>query len=385
MPLDTAAIRSLAGMTDEIGVLSIYANADPHEDRIQAPAWHKRIRTELGQLDERLRAEGPRERSQAFSRRRNAFQEDLDWLLDRSQPGQGRALFAGIADGETQRVALQMPLVDRVVLEPRAHLWPLVSAWSMRGPAGVAAVSAENTRLIDLRFGSVDEPAGVRYDPGGEHRQLTGPAAAHPGMAQHSASQHDLFEHREGDRLLRRVRSVGSDVARFAEEYEWEYVVVTGDASLTRAVISGLPSGCTAEAVELDHPVSGIPAPKLAAMVEPALAAARHRRAAALAQRACDGAMSGHAGSCGLPKTLSALQEKRVARLLLTADGAWRGRRDDDGMLVPATAEAEPDEVEPFLGERMLELALAEGAEVTMIDAEAAEVLDDGIGAILRW
>ncbi|PSL03178.1 hypothetical protein CLV30_10890 [Haloactinopolyspora alba] len=385
MTLSRATLRNLTGMNDEMGVLSIYANADPRAEHTQDPAWQKRLRSELGQLKDGLKTTGSREQWQAFAHRVNSLRDDLDWLLDRSEPGQGRALFTGIADGATERVSLQTPLVNRVVFDPRAHVWPLVSAWSSCGPAGVVAVSADMTRLVDVRFGTTYEPANVRYDPGAETRELKGPRAAHPGAAQHSAPQHDLYERRESDRLLRRVRQVGADVASFATEYGWEYVVVTGEANLTHAVVEGLPAGFTPTVVELEHPVRAVPAPKLAEMVQPALAQARRRRGAELARRACDDANSGNAAACGLPKTLLALSEARVAHLLLASDGEWRGRRMPDGSYVPATTETVPGDVEPFLGERMIEAAHGERAAVTVVDGEAAVPLEDGVGAILRW
>jgi hypothetical protein len=102
--------------------------------------------------------------------------------------------------------------------------------------------------------------------------------------------------------------------------------------------------------------------------------------------------MSANAGACGLSETLAALQEGRVAHLLLDADRQWTGRRSADGILVPdgevppgADASALVDE--PHLGERMIELAFRESAQVTMLSPAAAAPLADvdGVGAILRW
>lgn len=385
MVLDRVTLHSLAKMSDEIGVLSIYANADPLEDSTQQPAWHKRVRKELAALKDRLEADGSRERRLAVIKRLNALDGDLEWLLDRSEPGQGRALFAAVCDAEVRRVALQVPLVDRVFLQPGAYLRPLVDAWSAHGPAGVLAVSAEQVRIVELGFGLTEEIAVFPYEPTVDSRELKGPAASNPAMAQRSASQHDLFVRRETDRLTRHLRAIGPDVAQFAADRGWEYVAVTGDAVLTNAVVDGLPAGFRPDLVRLDHPVNTVPPPKIATLVAPAMERARQQRLGGLAQRVRDQAMSGSAGACGLAPTLDALQEHRVAHLLLAADGQWQGRRGPDGLLRPDTDETSAFDLEPFLGERMIELAFGEGAEVTILAPATAAPLGDGVGAILRW
>jgi hypothetical protein len=392
--LDWATLRSLAGMTDEIGILSIYVTLDPHY-RVEAGAkspWELRMGHELGQLPDQLKQRGPREHWKALTRRLDELQPELVRLLDPTTTGQGRALFAGIDSGEVRTVALQVPLVDRAVLEPDPYLRPLVAAWSTAGPAGAVSVSADEVRVVDVRFGLTDVVGTIPYEGSIEQRELKGPAGGNPALVQGSASQHDLYERREDDKLARHLRTIGPRLAGFATEREWSYLALTGDAALVQAVRDGLPPQLPAEVVTLDHPVNSLSPPKLAATVAPAVDDARRRRHLALAEQARNKAMSANAGACGLSETLAALQEGRVAHLLLDADRQWTGRRSADGFLVPdgevppgVDADALVDE--PHLGERMIELAFQEGAQVTMLSSDAAVPLADveGIGAILRW
>ncbi|HEY8473795.1 MAG TPA: VLRF1 family aeRF1-type release factor [Natronosporangium sp.] len=381
-------------MTDEIGILSIYVTFNPHY-RVEAPAkppWELRLRQQLGQLSDRLRDQGPREHWKALTARLDALQPDLTELLDPTASGQGRALFAGVASGEVRTVALQVPLGDQVVLEPDPHLRPLLAAWSTAGPAGVVSVSADELRILDLRFGFT-EPVGVIPYPGSiEQRELKGPAPTGGQFFQRSAPQHDLYERREDDKLARHLRSVGPRLAGLVSEWEWSYLVLTGEAPLVQAVREGLPAQLPAELLTLDHQVGSLPPAKIAATVAPALDEARHRRHRQLAIEVRDKAMSGNAGACGLSQTLTALQEGRVAHLLLDAERRWAGRRTDDGVFVPDGEVPPGVEVaalrpEPHLDERMIELAFREGARVTMLaPAAAAPLADvDGIGATLRW
>jgi hypothetical protein len=392
--LDREDMRKFVAMTDDIGVLSVYVTLDPHRRAESAakPSWELRLRSQLAEVQERVKRDGPREHHVALAARLEELQVDLERLLDPATPGQGRALFTGIADGPVHQVSVQVPLVDRVALAARAHLRPLVTAWSLAGPAGAVAVSADEVRTIDLRFGWTDEVAVIQYTNNTEQRELKGPAAANPAMSQHSAPQHDLFERREEDKLLRFLRTVGPRLAEQAARRGWEHLVVTGKAHLAQAVADGLPAPWADEVVILSHPVATLSRAKLAATVEPALAEARRRRHQRLATRAREAAMSANAGAVGLGETLGGLQEGRVAHLLLASDGRWSGSRTPDGLLVP-DGEVPPGvdpahlRPEPDLGERMIELAFQENAEVTMLEpADAASLADaGGVGAVLRW
>jgi hypothetical protein len=392
--MDRETLRAIAGMTDEVGILSIYVTLDPR-NRVEAaarPPWELRMRQQLGQLPDQLKARGPREHWRALTARLEALRPDLERLLDTAGSGQGRALFAGVASGEVRTISVQVPLLDRAVLEPDPYLRPLVAAWSTAGPAGAVSVSAEGVRVIDIRFGVTEVVAVVRYESPIEQRQLKGPASAQPGMPQQTASQHDLFDRREEDKLVRFLRTVGPRLAGFAAEWEWDYLALTGEEKLVRAVRDGLPPRLPVDVVTLDHPVSSLSAPKLAATVAPAIEQARHRRHQALAERARANAMSANTGACGLGETLGALQEGRVAHLLLDAERQWAGRRTPEGYLAPdgeVPPGADPDTLaaEPHTGERMIELAFRQSAEVTMLaPADAAPLTDvDGVGAILRW
>lgn len=391
---DWTTLRSLATMTDPIGVLSLYATADPHDESPQ-PAWRARARTELKRLRENARQHGPREYYAAVSFRLDALNDDVEALLDSRTTGLGRALFAAISNGQVEWFTLQVPLTDHVTLAPTAQLRPLVSAWSAAGPAGAVAVSADEAHVVDLRLGIATEVATIGHpDDLADRRELTGKGHATVTTTYHSsASHHDLFDQREEDRLLRYLHTLGGEIADHAKNHRWECIVVTGEAKHVNAVAGRLPHSLAAAVVTLPHTVAGHAAHKLAAAVQPAVEASREERHLRLAERARDAALStSEAGSCGLATTLAALQERRVAHLLLAADRSWSGMRAPDGTLTSDTdvpPGVDPDALvpEPGLDERMIELAIRDGAEVSILDSEAAAPLadPDGIGALLRW
>lgn len=395
MSFDRATLRTLAGMSDEIGVLSLYVTRDPHlrAEATGSTPWELRLRQQLTALRERLKQDGPRSHWKALTERLEQLRPDIDRLVDPTSSGQGAALFAGVASGEVIDVAVQVPLVDRVVLEPTAYLRPLVTAWSVAGPAGAVSVSPDELKLVDTRFGEA-APVGaiaVLFEAE-EQRMLRGPASTVPGMPHHGNSQQDLYERREGDKLVRFLRTVGPQVAEHVERRDWDYLAITGDPVLVNAVREGLPPRLPAEVICLDHPVNSLGPAKLAATVAPAVDEARSRRHRALAEQARDHALAANTGAYGLGETLGALQEGRVAHLLLAADRSWTGGSTPDGFLVPdreIPPGVDPDDVrpEPHLAERMIELAFREGGEVTVLtEQEAAPLAEaDGVAALLRW
>jgi hypothetical protein len=392
--LDWTTLRALAEMTDRIGVLSLYATADPR-DESSRPAWRVRARNELKRLREHTRQSGPRELYAAVSARLDELDGDVETLLDSRTRGLGRALFAPISNGRAELITVQVPLTDHVSLGPTAELRPLVTAWSAAGPVGAVAVSIDEVRIIDMRFGLAEEIAEIPHpEEYADRRELTGKGHASVTTYHSSASHQDLFEQREEDRLLRYLHTLGDRIAESAKDLGWACVALTGEVKSVQAVAEGLPAGLTADVVKLPHTVSGLTPSKLAGVVEPALAKARAKRCLGLAQRARDAAFSANieAGACGLAHTLSALQEGRVSHLLLAEDGEWRGNRAPDGTLVtefdvPPGVTADQLTPEPRLGERMIELAFREGADITVLGSTTAAPLADteGIGALLRW
>ncbi len=395
MSFDWTTLRSLATMTDRMGVLSLYATADPHDESAQ-PAWRARARTELKRLRERARQSGSRDYYTAVSSRLHAIDDDVETLLDSRTTGLGRALFAPVNNGQVEWFTLQVPLIDHVAVAPTAQLRPLVSAWSAAGPAGAVAVSVDEVRIVDVRLGVATDVATIAHpDDLADRRELTGKGHATVSTTHHSsASHHDLFEQRAEDRLLRYLHTLGSEIAAHAKNYGWECIAITGEAKYAHAVSAGLPGNLAASVVTVPRTVTGHNPHKLATTVVPAIEQARAERQLRLSERVRDAAFNTNSetGACGLAPTLAALQQGRVAHLLLAADLTWAGRRAPDGTLTTETDV--PQGVDPAhlapeqrLDERMIELAIREGAAVSILDATAAAPLSahDRVGALLRW
>lgn len=404
--MDPTSVRDLAAINDDMGVLSVYATADPR-DKSASPAWRLAVGNALSALRSEVSGNsgnggnganggnGGKERKTAVLARLEQLQPEIEGLLDSGEFGVGRALFAPVSRNEVHTLSVQMPLDDCAVLQPRPYLRPLAGALTFGAPAGVLAVSHEGVRITDLRFGVAREVDRLAFQlDTDDWRSTRAPAATGAvGSASRATGQIDRFDRRVEDNLLRYLSSLRPRISAIADEHGWESVVVTGDGRLIDVVRKGLAASPGRRAVILlDRVAEHLSLAEIAALARPELEEDRRRRCRALAEQARSAAHSGGPGTIGVSDTLGAFRENRVAHLVLDGTRELRGQRAPDGQYYPhgelppgqaGTAMAE----EPDLGERMIEMGFTSGAEVTLLPPEAAAVLaaEDGVAALLRW
>ncbi len=276
---------------------------------------------------------------------------------------------------------LQQSLPTRVVLEERPYVLPLVAALELGRPAGVVTVSRDGLRAVEVAFGVAAEVAAIDIAVETEDwRELKGPTAGNPARARQTFPQRDRFEHRLADVVERALEAHALELAGLARDRAWEHVLVAGDPRLAAPLVAAL-AAAGHEAATVPRVIAG-DAAAVADAVRAELASTREARVRALAARVRE--ESGEAG-LGLPATLAALNEGRVAVLVLDQESGQAGYVAEDGRLL-AAGPAAGLHAEPRLAERMVERALATGARVVPV-AGAAELLDtpDGVGALLRW
>jgi hypothetical protein len=384
---DRAALREVVSISDEIGVLSFYLNADPREETSSRPAWRIRFRNELADLRERIMADGDETRKKAVLKRLTELDRPFRHLLDPAESGLGRVMFAPVSGEEVSVFSFQLPVADQIALEPTAYVRPLVNTVEAAPPAGIVVVCRDGLRMIDYRYGMVEDVGRSRYEVDPEDwREMRGPAPSE--LSQQGSSHREKFASRVEDNLTRLVRADAPQVTAKAADLGWTTLVLVGDVQLTGILAGGLAG----DVIQIDAVVDPLPSVKIVEYVGPQLRAARTRHGVGLANRAKDATLAGGRGVLGLRDTLHALNESRVANLLLDESREWSGSRTAYGML-HLSGEIPPGESEktlveePAMGERMIERALDIDAEVTVLDRGASEVLTDfdGVAAILRW
>ncbi|GAA3180905.1 VLRF1 family aeRF1-type release factor [Nonomuraea roseoviolacea] len=382
---DDGFLRELVAMKDEMGVVSLYVTAGPRVDPGIRPAWEIRLRDELAAMRAQVSAWPERIRRFTVLEHLDALEPEIDRLVDPSEPGIGRALFAPVCSDEIQRTSLQIPFGTCAVLESTAYVRPMLTAMATGAPAGVAVVGRDGVRLVDYRYGKAEEVYRSAYDlDSDDWREMRGPARA--GTDQRSSVHRDLFRRRAEENLVRHLYAVAPEITGRVDALRWEDVLLVGDPRLTSALAGALRP---LDPVRVDKVVPDGPATDVVSRIVEELVTVRVRRDAALVQRAVDTTLSGGRAVLGAAQTLAVLNEGRVGRLIVDENGHWHGGRGPDGFLYPA--DQVPQGVvttdEPDLGERMIERALESRAEVTIVHAHAAGALAPygGVGALLRW
>jgi hypothetical protein len=164
-------------------------------------------------------------------------------------------------------------------------------------------------------------------------------------------------------------------IGEVAAERAWTRILVAGDTRLAGALArDGAPSGCDVSMVT--RPVEGLRPRGIAAVVGADLHAAQRRYERGLVERVVAAAAARRGAVLGAGRTLTALEERRVAHLLLDGerDYRWSG----------ALAESAWPRRDP--AEALIELALHAGADITPLEGRPRTLLteSDGVAAVLR-
>lgn len=394
--VNDAVLRSIVGLEDPLGVLSIYVSVLPEGETGSRPVWQLELRHELEQACARLGGAAGPAYAVALDRRLGELADELELLVSPRESGRGRALFAGLTGGAASRVGLRQPLLTRVEVGACALARPLASAFEAGRPAGIAFLSRDELRLFEWRLGETDLLESVPVPEfEGRHRPV-GSSAARPrsapqaGSGFHVGQQRDLHERRV-EEARRQFVAHALRLGELADRRGWEDIVLAGERSLAESLLDQVRERSVAEILVEPRPLGWLTGPELAGVVEPALDRARSQRQLARLDRARGEALAGGIGAIGLADTLAALAEGRVDRLLVPTDRELRGSRAPDGTLFPpgieppgvCMADLHPEEL---LAERMIQRALATDADVTLLRGETEAALgDDEAAALLRW
>lgn len=388
MPMDRETQLRLVKLRDDTGVLSLYVNADPRQEG-STPPWKTRLDQGLKQL---LEAVDNGTRS-ALGRRVEEMKLDIEQLVRPGAPGIGRALFVGLASGQTYSVEMQTPLTDRIALAPRSHIAPMFAAWAEGSPIGIAVVDGKGMRILDSRFGRCEEISGLHFElDTAEWRVMKGPSATRSSWGGRDGisanNQHDLFDYRIAEHLQKFLAAAHSTLEEHVASFGWELLVISGEPELVEASSKSLHNGFKAEAVSSQLVLSQSTPAQIQQALAPEIAAARAARDARLV---ADFAESPRKTAAGSEAVLDALQGARVDRLVIERDSVWSGRRIPDGtVLADAIAPGEPELAAAIadaqLGEAMIEMALASDARVSILsDGVQLDEKAGGVGAFLRW
>ena len=255
-------------------------------------------------------------------------------------------MFLPLSSGRPLRVDLPMPVGEHARLEPTGHVMPLVAAHDEGRPAGVVVARRSSVQVLEWRQGRIDEELELPI----------------PSRARGSD------RHRWGGRGYR-IDAVAEGLRRVVEQRGWRRLLIAGDPRLRSAVACGRPLRHDVEVRTLACELEGMSAGDLAVSVAADLDAAQRQYEWRLVERVLDAALYDQSAVLGADAVVAALELGLVEHLVIDPS------RVASDAPPPRTAAAE----------RMAELALASGAEITPLEGTGARLADvGGVAALLR-
>jgi len=366
-PLDRTVIEDLDGWRPPHGVISVFLEIDPGQ---RGDAWRIEARERLARLVSRA-GEDSGERRKATEATAARVQEHFSSPAQPSGRIQIGFCEVAVRPGREIWLSAQMQgFGTRIAHLDHPLLTPLAALLDEGSPVGIAAVSSERVRLFQWELGMIEELAG--YDAGfrtGSWRERKSQSTNDPAHAQGvSSSGRDQFDQRLEANRERFLQDTGRAVAQEGKGRGWRALLAFGDPNYVSQVAEGAESQMPARHVS-DAIIVSEDRETVRRHIDSAVGDLNRDRERELVERARAAALSdGGRGSLGRADVQRALQEGRVAHLLLDAEPP---EGDEDG-----TA-----------NELLIEEAVRTGAEISPVEGEAAEKLreTEGVAALLRY
>ncbi len=314
------------------------------------------------------------------------LQGDMDYVLgvlnyDLTAKTEGLALFVDGGADVHERIELPFRLINRVFIEPSAHVRPLVHAISLLEPFVVARVSRDESNLY-----LVDEWGVAKED------DLTGPRLRSSDRVTGEMSIKEYYAAARQDTLVDlHYKEVAGALAKLLDASEAQRVVLCAQHEIASAFRRTLPAAVSVKIVaEVPFDASASVGQMLVGARE-AAQGARHEEMVDLAARIKEGLGSGGRGVSGFDDVLGALGRHQLQTLLVDRNyrpPGWRCLECSWVSLVEARrcpvcgGEAVP--VADAVGE-LVRLAILQNGKVEV--GENIPILEElgGVAGVLRY
>ncbi len=371
-------VRRLVQHQNGHPVISLYLDLDP-ERFATPPARASQIRSLIDQASKEV--ESDRELSHED---RVALREDLErverFLQSADAPYEGArslAVFCSTPAGLFEAVQLSRPVPGRVLIGRRAHVQPMLSALQRRR----WLVALVNRRSAWLWAGSPDE---LR-----EHERREDNVHGQHDQGGWSQARYERSVEKEVDDHLRQF---AAEVVGRWRTRRFDRLAVGGPQEIVPRFLELLAEDVRAHVApqRVDVDLSDVRAAHVRGAIEHLVQADEQRIERELLDRVAEGAAAGGRATTGVEETVAALNERRVAHLLIDPGlDASAYRCPACGLLVleNGACPADGTELEAMesLREAVVEAALAQGAEVVLICHHDDLQAKGRIGALLRF
>lgn len=383
---DDAGLRDLTRRGDELGVLSVYVNADPSEDPNLAAAAID-LKNRFRELQRRVAEDGAFERGRDVATALERLWPQIETLMTPAVSGRGRMAFAALAGDWTLQLESAMPVPNRLVLDSGPFIHPLLELLDEGRRAGVVVITAENARLLEWHMGSLRTVQSMENEYVQAPHERAGQIGGGP-AGQFNTPVREQRKARERERSQRFLDQVVETAVGLAEQHGWQRILVSGGDAFTEAAVSRFPATVRDTVLTDSRVLSGVDDTSLARMLTERLHTEHKEYEQQLLTDVRDAAGT-KTGVLGLSEVAGALNDGRVAHLVYDPEVRYVGSVDANGLLYAGEEAPAGRQVtaEPRLTERLVERALEIGAWITPVEGAADGALTevDGIGALLRW
>lgn len=366
-------VGSVVELRDPIGVLSVTVGIESGAGSGGTPPWQITVQNDLA----RLRHDGSLGRSP--KRTLDVIAAGLAEVFDLASTGRGRALYVALESGASREIALQRALPTGARVGPVAHVLPVLEALDRGEPAVLVIASRNAIVLFESELGGVTELDRIELEPwvGDWWPEMKGPSRANPMRGQQTVSHRDRYERRIAAAYRHTLDEAAARLGVLARRRSWTRAVLAGD-SRTVDALNGVLRGCELTTTTIRANLEGLRTEDALGRLDAALETLVAEEQARLAENV----VSASSGVCGLVPVLAALNEARVARLLIDASRTFAGVVEAQILVA-----AGDDEDAPDLTDLIVARALATDAVVTPLCGDAARTLSacEGIAALLRW
>lgn len=385
--LDEHGLADLSQRVDELGVLSVYLNADPRQDtNLQAAAID--LRNRFRELKRRLAEEAGADRGRDVAAALTRLWPRIENLTSPIASGRGRVAFAGLDGDWILRLDSAMPVPTRVVLDDGPFIHPLLEALDEGRAAGVVLVSTEEARLLEWRMGTLQTLSRLQRQYVQAPHERAGQIGGGPQGQFHTPmrEQRQAREHQWVQRFLDQVTEVAVELAG---DRGWERILVSGGERWTQPTVAKFPDALRNKVFADARVLTGLDDAALASAVTEWVHVQDADRESQIVARVREAAASRNA-ALGLSEVTAALNAGRVAHLVYDPKVRYMGTVGANGALYgdgEVGPHAHPSRTEPRLTERMVERALETGARISPVEGAADGELTDaaGVAAVLRW
>jgi peptide chain release factor subunit 1 len=361
----------VAFRSDGSSVLSLYLNVDPTERMAEK---HKlTLRSMLKQVADEAEAED----IEAVER---YFDFEYDWQ------GKGVAVFSCQEEDFWRSYSLAVPVHNYTYVAHRPYIKPLTDVLDAYGRYGVILVDREGARMFVFNLGELEDATGLLGEEvrRTKHGGASGVAGMRGGMTPRSARREEAI-------VLRNLKDVAEAAQAFCDHHGCTRLVLGGteaNVSQFRDLLSKPMQDKVIGTFTIDF---GAPDAEVQAKSMELIEEVAQEREIDLVEAMVAGWKRGSGGTAGTADTLAALQEHRVATLLIAAGYEVSGYRCQSCRYLMLTEHAECplcggeiEEVEDLV-DTMTHRALEQDVDVEIVRGN--EKLEDAgsIGAILRY